>query len=114
MTDATPKPQAQARNPLHGLTLEAIVTALFDEYGWAGLDARIPLRCFAFDPSIKSSLKFLRKAPWARKGRRAVLVHAARAAASAAFLRYRTRGCDLAARPAGQSEDRGNDEAQKC
>ncbi|MBV8619955.1 MAG: DUF2132 domain-containing protein [Curvibacter sp.] len=66
MTDATPKPQAQARNPLHGLTLEAIVTALFDEYGWAGLDARIPLRCFAFDPSIKSSLKFLRKTPWAR------------------------------------------------
>lgn len=60
-------PQAQARNPLHGLTLEAILNALVQEYGWAGLDARIPLRCFAFDPSVKSSLKFLRRTPWARE-----------------------------------------------
>ena len=57
----------QPRNPLHGLTLEAIVTALSEEYGWAGLDERIPLRCFAFEPSVKSSLKFLRKTPWARE-----------------------------------------------
>ena len=67
MTDTAPPPQSQPRNPLHGLTLEAIVTALVDEYGWEGLDDRIPLRCFAFEPSIKSSLKFLRKTPWARE-----------------------------------------------
>ena len=60
-------PQApQARNPLHGLTLEAIVTALQAHYGWPGLAQRIPLRCFASDPSVVSSLKFLRKTPWAR------------------------------------------------
>lgn len=59
--------QAQPRNPLHGVTLEAIVTALQAEYGWDGLDARIPLRCFAFDPSVKSCLKFLRRTPWARE-----------------------------------------------
>ena len=65
--EAPAGPPAQPRNPLHGLTLEAIVTALQAEYGWAGLDARIPLRCFAFDPSLKSSLTFLRKTPWARE-----------------------------------------------
>jgi len=57
----------QARNPLHGLTLEAIVTALVAYYGWVGLGERIPLRCFTSDPSISSSLKFLRKTPWARE-----------------------------------------------
>ena len=62
-----PSPPAQPRNPLHGMTLEAIVTALVDEYGWQGLDERIPLRCFACEPSVKSSLKFLRKTPWARE-----------------------------------------------
>ncbi|WP_416761005.1 VF530 family DNA-binding protein [Roseateles sp. So40a] len=67
MSDTAPPPPAQPRNPLHGMTLEAIVTALVDEYGWEGLDDRIPLRCFAFEPSIKSSLKFLRKTPWARE-----------------------------------------------
>ena len=67
MTDAAPPPPAQPRNPLHGVTLEAIVTALVDAYGWEGLDARIPLRCFAFEPSVKSSLKFLRRTPWARE-----------------------------------------------
>ena len=56
----------QIRNPLHGLTLETIVTALVAHYGWAGLAERIPVRCFASDPSIASSLKFLRKTPWAR------------------------------------------------
>ena len=60
-------PQKQARNPLHGLTLEAIVTALQAHYGWAGLGERIPLRCFTSDPSVASSLKFLRKTPWARE-----------------------------------------------
>lgn len=56
----------QSRNPLHGLTLEAIVTALVAHYGWVELGQRIPVRCFTSDPSIASSLKFLRKTPWAR------------------------------------------------
>jgi uncharacterized protein (DUF2132 family) len=56
----------QPRNPLHGVTLEAIVTALVAQYGWDDLGARIPIRCFTHDPSIASSLKFLRKTPWAR------------------------------------------------
>ena len=67
MTDPVPTPPAQPRKPLHGVTLEALLTALVEAYGWDGLDARIPLRCFAFEPSIKSSLKFLRKTPWARE-----------------------------------------------
>ena len=58
---------SQPRNPLHGLTLEAIVTQLVAHYGWPGLGERIPVRCFTSDPSIASSLKFLRKAPWARE-----------------------------------------------
>lgn len=51
---------------LHGLTLEAILTRLVDYYGWDQLGQRIALNCFLSDPSIKSSLKFLRKTPWAR------------------------------------------------
>jgi len=58
---------SQPNNPLHGVTLEAMVTALVDHYGWAELARRIPVRCFALDPSIKSSLNFLRKTPWARE-----------------------------------------------
>ncbi len=57
----------QPRNPLHGLTLETIVTRLADHYGWADLGAQIPIRCFTHDPSVGSSLKFLRKTPWARE-----------------------------------------------
>jgi uncharacterized protein (DUF2132 family) len=60
-------PPAQRGNPLHGLTLEAIVTALVDHYGWPGLAERIPLRCFSSQPSVASSLKFLRRTPWARE-----------------------------------------------
>ena len=59
--------QEQARNPLHGITLEAMVNALVEAYGWAGLGERIPVRCFTSDPSVNSSLKFLRKTPWARE-----------------------------------------------
>ena len=62
-----PNPPAQPRNPLHGLTLEAIVTALVAHYGWPGLGERIALRCFTSEPSVASSLKFLRKTPWARE-----------------------------------------------
>ena len=66
-TDPAPVlPSAQARNPLHGLTLEDIVSALVAHYGWPGLAERIPVRCFSSEPSVASSLKFLRKTPWAR------------------------------------------------
>lgn len=61
------KPATQARNPLHGVTLEAMVTALSEYYGWDELGHRIPVRCFNLDPSVGSSLKFLRKTPWARE-----------------------------------------------
>ena len=57
---------AQVGNPLHGLTLEVIVTALAAHYGWEGLGQRIHIRCFTSDASVASSLKFLRKTPWAR------------------------------------------------
>ena len=62
----TSTPSKQYNNPLHGITLEAIVTALVAHYSWAGLAERIPVNCFINDPSIKSSLKFLRKTQWAR------------------------------------------------
>ena len=58
---------AQPRNPLHGVTLEAMVTALVAHFGWQGLGERIPVRCFNVDPSMGSSLRFLRKTPWARE-----------------------------------------------
>lgn len=57
---------SQPNNPLHGVTLEKMLTELFNHYGWEGLAARIDIRCFQNDPSIKSSLKFLRTTPWAR------------------------------------------------
>lgn len=56
----------QPNNPLHGITLEQIIIALVAHYGWDGLSKNIPVRCFSLDPSIKSSLKFLRQTPWAR------------------------------------------------
>lgn len=59
-------PPAQPRNPLHGVTLEAMVTALHAHFGWAALGQELPLRCFTSEPSLASSLKFLRKTPWAR------------------------------------------------
>lgn len=57
----------QANNPLHGISLENIVNSLVEYYGWDELGRRIDIRCFNQDPSVKSSLKFLRKTPWARK-----------------------------------------------
>lgn len=60
-------PPEQPRNPLHGITLEHIVTALVAHFGWPELGQRIPVRCFTHDPSVASSLKFLRKTPWARE-----------------------------------------------
>ena len=66
MTAPAGSSTVQPGNPLHGITLEVIVTALVDHYGWQELGRRISIRCFTHDPSVASSLKFLRRAPWAR------------------------------------------------
>jgi uncharacterized protein (DUF2132 family) len=63
MTDASSQPN----NPLHGITLKKIVTYLVAHYGWETLAEYIPINCFTHDPSIQSSLTFLRKTPWARE-----------------------------------------------
>jgi uncharacterized protein (DUF2132 family) len=60
-------PKPQPNNPLHGITLEMLLTQLVQHYGWAELAKLVPIRCFYHEPSIKSSLKFLRQTPWARK-----------------------------------------------
>lgn len=65
--DTPPAGPAQPRNPLHGVTLETMVTALAEHYGWSSLGERIPVRCFNVDPSVSSSLRFLRKTSWARE-----------------------------------------------
>ena len=65
MTSAPPP--AQPRNPLHSVTLEAMLVALQAHYGWDGLGERIALRCFTHEPSVTSSLKLLRRTPWARE-----------------------------------------------
>ena len=65
-------------NPLHGVTLERLVTHLHDEYGWEELARRIPVKCFQNEPSVGSSLKFLRKTPWAREQVEAEYVKLAR------------------------------------
>jgi uncharacterized protein (DUF2132 family) len=62
MTD----PQPQAKNPLHGVTLERMLNELVEHFGWAAMGERIRIRCFTDDPSVASSLRFVRKTPWAR------------------------------------------------
>jgi uncharacterized protein (DUF2132 family) len=62
-----PMPDSKSNDPLHSVTLEMILTRLVEQYGWKELSQRIPIRCFYNEPSIKSSLKFLRRTPWARK-----------------------------------------------
>ena len=59
-------PLPQPRNPLHGITLEQMLLALVERIGWEAMGAAVPIRCFTHDPSIASSLKFLRRTPWAR------------------------------------------------
>lgn len=61
------RPVPQANNPLHGRTLESIVIYLYEYYGWEELGRRVQINCFRKDPSVNSSLKFLRKTEWARK-----------------------------------------------
>ena len=58
---------AQPNNPLHGITLESVLERLVERHGWAELGRVVNIRCFTHDPSITSSLKFLRRTPWARK-----------------------------------------------
>jgi hypothetical protein len=65
--DSCPMSEQQINNPLHGVTLEQVVESLVQFYGWSEPGQRIDINCFRNDPSVKSSLKFLRKTPWARK-----------------------------------------------
>lgn len=67
--------EEQPNNPLHGITLEAMLTRLVDHYGWEGLGRRIRIRSFTIDPSIKSSLVFLRRTPWAREKLERLYLH---------------------------------------
>lgn len=60
-------PHDQTRNPLHGVTLERMLNELVDHFGWEAMGERIRIRCFTSDPSVSSSLRFLRKTPWARE-----------------------------------------------
>jgi hypothetical protein len=62
-----PSPASHPRDPLHGITLESIINQLVQRHGWSEMGRRIPIRCFQFNPTVKSSLTFLRKTPWARK-----------------------------------------------
>lgn len=62
-----PSPLHHPKDPLHGITLEHLLNQLVARYGWDEMGKRIPIRCFQFDPSVKSSLTFLRKTPWARQ-----------------------------------------------
>lgn len=62
-----PEPPRLSKDPLHGVTLEAMLHRLVEHYGWEGLGARVRINCFQNLPSITSSLRFLRRMPWARK-----------------------------------------------
>jgi len=73
-------PEPRSNDPLHGITLERVVTELSARFGWEELGRRVPVRCFLFDPSVKSSLTFLRKTPWAR------------AKVEEIYVRWRSRG----------------------
>jgi uncharacterized protein (DUF2132 family) len=66
LAQAAGVPDQKSNDPLHGVTLEHVVTVLAAHYGWEEMGRRVPVRCFLFDPSVKSSLTFLRKTPWAR------------------------------------------------
>jgi len=67
--------EARHTNPLHGITLKAMIEHLVERYGWDGLGERITIRCFTHDPSVASSLKFLRKTPWARAKVESLYLH---------------------------------------
>ena len=90
MPDESRRPARQAGNPLHGITLERVLEELLAEYGWEKLGQSIRIRCFIENPSVASSLRFLRKTPWAREKVEAMYV---------AMVRKRER-----ARARGQGE----------
>lgn len=76
LTDADGHPhRTPSNNPLHGITLQMLLEQLVGHFGWQELGARIPIRCFNHEPSIKSSLRFLRKTEWARAKVEALYVH---------------------------------------
>ena len=87
MPDRHPRPQHERQKThtpsflmtdlLHGITLKAMIEHLVDRYTWAGLGERIEIRCFTHDPSVNSSLKFLRKTPWARAKVESLYLHSA-------------------------------------
>jgi uncharacterized protein (DUF2132 family) len=85
-------------DPLHGVTLQAMIEHLVERYGWDGLGDRIDIRCFTHDPSVPSSLKFLRKTPWARAKVESLYVHSAthprKTKPVAATLPESERDCD--------------------
>jgi uncharacterized protein (DUF2132 family) len=66
-TKNMPSPTSPPRDPLHNITLESIINQLVQRHGWSEMGRRIPVRCFQLNPSVKSSLTFLRKTPWARQ-----------------------------------------------
>ncbi|MDP2267195.1 MAG: VF530 family protein [Thiobacillus sp.] len=74
--------ETQLNNPLHGITLEGVLNELVRHYGWDGLGQQIAIRCFNFEPSIASSLKFLRRTPWARTRVETLYVNLVQAQAS--------------------------------
>lgn len=94
--DKTPKPERAAPSavgdPLHGVTLERVVTHLRDEYGWEDLARRVPVLCFQQDASVTSSLKFLRKTPWAREAVEREYVRLTRKEQGNPFVRLVKRG----------------------
>jgi len=74
--------ETQLNNPLHGITLEGVLNELVRHYGWDGLGRQIDIRCFNFEPSMASSLKFLRRTPWARTRVEALYVNLVKAQVS--------------------------------
>lgn len=82
-------PQEQPNNPLHGITLKAILEHLLETYGWDGLGQHIQIRCFTHDPSMQSSLKFLRKTEWARKKVEDLYLYSLRASKRSEVKKYK-------------------------
>ena len=95
---------AQANNPLHGITLETMLTHLVEHLGWKEMGRSIDIRCFNYDPSIKSSLQFLRRTPWARAKVEALyLTRAAQAQPKGSAVPTDPRGMQLRLPPLGRS-----------
>ncbi len=83
--------ESQKNNPLHGITLEMMLNYLHATYGWEQMSYHIPINCFKSDPSIKSSLKFLRKTPWARLKVEALFAHIAKDGIDETLIQPKTK-----------------------